>query len=313
MRSSARPEPPCLGCGAPAVTPWCEARDVEYHSVPDVFRYRACAACGVLSIDPVPLDRLGTIYPANYYSFTPQSGSAVQAVKDALDARAFGALLRSIPGASLSVLDVGGGAGWQLDALRRIEPRIGRTTLVDLDGAALASARGRGHEAFHGRIEDFATDARFDLILLLNLIEHVADPAAVLRKVRGLLAPGGRVLVKTPEWDALDARWFRHRSWAGLHCPRHWVLFTKESFTAYAERAGFSVVQASWTQGAPFWSASVLAALQAWGLARIDRERPVVYHPLFKPLAALFAAFDFARRPCSRTSQLVFVLGPGSC
>jgi SAM-dependent methyltransferase len=302
--------PRCLGCGSATITRWCQATDVEYHTTDETFTYNRCADCDVLSIHPVPIDRLGLIYPSNYYSFGAPGTSVVQDIKDRLDARQFADVLAGLRGEQLSVLDIGGGAGWQLDSLRAIDPRITRTTLVDLDGAALDVAKQRGHHGFVGRIEDYETDERFDLVIMLNLIEHVADPASVLRKVRSMLAPGGRVYVKTPEWNALDARIFRHRSWAGLHCPRHWVLFTRESFTRYAEQAGFGVVRSQWTQGAPFWAASVLAALQARGVVRIDRERPVVYHPLFKALAGAFAVFDFARSPFARTSQVVFVLCP---
>lgn len=38
------------------------------------------------------------------------------------------------------------------------------------------------------------------------------------------------------------------------------------------------------------------------------RERPVVEHPLFAPLSALGAAFDFARRPFAPTSQMLALL-----
>jgi hypothetical protein len=117
------------------------------------------------------------------------------------------------------------------------------------------------------------------------------------------------VLVKTPNWDSLDARIFRHRSWAGYHCPRHWVLFTRGSFARLAGMANLKVVDFKYTQGAPFWAASFLNYLRARGLTRIDRDRPVVQHPCFGLLNAAFAAFDFMRMPFAKTSQMFFILG----
>lgn len=309
--SSASTSAACLACAATTSEHWATAQDVEYATTSDEFTYRHCQTCGVLFIDPVPEARLSEIYPSNYYSYAAPGGSPVHTVKTLLDRRFFRSILQQIAGESLGVLDIGGGAGWELKALRESDARVKRTQVVDLDPGAQRLAEANGHDYFCGRIEDFETDQRFDLVVLLNLIEHVRDPRRVMSKVRTLLAPGGLVLVKTPNWQALDARLFRHASWAGLHCPRHWVLFTRESFETLARDVGLSVRSASYTQGAPFWAASSLAWLAARGLLRVSRERPVVYHPLFGLLAAAFAALDFMRRPFAKTSQMFFVLEHG--
>lgn len=298
----------CLACGGVRTTHWADARDVEYITSGDVFAYWRCADCDTLSIDPVPEDRLREIYPPNYYAYASPDASLVQRIKRALDRRNFRSLLAAVPGARLSVLDVGGGAGWELAVVRAADARVDRTMVVDLDPGAQAIAEANGHGFACCRIEDFRSEERFDAILMLNLIEHVRDPGAVLTQARALLASGGRLLVKTPNHDALDARVFRHRSWAGLHCPRHWAVFTAPGFAHLAARSGLRVVSSDCTQGAPFWAASVLAWLSARGLASVTAERPAVFHPMFGPLAAAFAAFDFARRPFAKTSQLFVVL-----
>ena len=297
-------EPKCLACGAADVSHWATARDVEYGSSADRFDYVRCCECGALSIGEVPRDRLAEIYPETYYSFAGGALSPVERVKQWLDRRLFKALLAGIAGETLSALDVGGGTGWLLSQARAVEPRLTRTAVVDLDASAADGAAAQGH-AFHlGRIEDFMSEERFDLILLLNLIEHVEDPVAVLARMRGLLAPGGRILVKTPNHDSLDARLFRHKSWGGYHCPRHWVIFTPESFARAAAAAGLGIERTRLTQGAPFWAVSVLEALGRRGWARIDRAHPMCGHPLFGPLLAVFAAFDILRGRFSRTSQM---------
>ncbi len=149
------------------------------------------------------------------------------------------------------------------------------------------------------------------MILLLNLIEQVDDPVAVLTSMKKLLAPGGKILAKTPNHDSLDARLFRDSSWGGYHCPRHWVIFTPESFAAAIERAGLKVDKIAFTQGAPFWAVSALEWLGRKGLVRIDRARPMCRHPLFGPLLAAFAALDMARKPFARTSQMFAEVSAG--
>ena len=298
----------CLACGARASTVWATARDEEYHTGPESYTFRRCDACDVLFIDPVPRDELTRIYPPTYYSVSDGSSSAVYRLKAWLDRRLFRSLVRRLGGPELRVLDVGGGAGWELSLIKSIEPRVKLTMVVDIAAGAADAARAAGHEYFCGRVEDFVSEERFDLVLMLNVIEHVDDPHAVLGKIRGLLSLQGVVLVKTPNYESLDARLFRHANWGGYHCPRHWVLFNRESFVALADRAGLSVQRFQYTQGAPFWATSLLIGLARHKLIAITTDRPLHTHSLYSLLVPLFAAFDFARRPFAKLSQMFVVL-----
>ncbi|WP_449065570.1 class I SAM-dependent methyltransferase [Planomonospora algeriensis] len=255
----------CPACGGTASQPWARARDVEYHTSGDEFGYHRCLGCGVLFIDPLPVDRLSEIYPANYYAYASAEQSFVHRIKDRLDSLRLRRILSKLAGDDLRVLDVGGGDGWQLDVIRAIDSRVTFTQVVDLDPDAQARAVARGHRYFCGRVEEFSTHERFDLILLINLIEHVSDPRAVLETLRRHLTPQGSILIKTPNTDSLDARLFRHRNWGGYHCPRHWVLFDRHNLTRLAGECGLAVRAFSYTQGAPFWGVSLLAAAAAGG------------------------------------------------
>ena len=82
------------------------------------------------------------------------------------------------------------------------------------------------------------------------------------------------------------------------------MIFTPESFQRAAAAADLAVERTELTQGAPFWTVSILEMLSRRGLATVDRTRPMCRHPLFGPLLGLFAAIDFARRPFGRTSQM---------
>ncbi len=297
----------CPACGGDQATLYGRYRDEEYFTSDDVFSYWHCLGCESVFLSPLPVDRLAEIYPANYYSFGP-SGGAVVRVKEWLDSAYLARILRSLPGCSLDVLDVGGGVGRQLDLVRSLDSRVSFTQIVDLDPNAGVQAAASGHVYECGRIESFATQRKFHLILLLNLIEHVESPRAVLQKLASLLAPGGKILIKTPNVRALDARIFRRSYWAGLHVPRHWTLFTRASFERLLCKTELRVSEFSYTQGAPFWAASILAAWHRRGWISISHERPAVYHPLFGLIAAFFAGVDFIRGMLVPTSQMRLVL-----
>lgn len=306
-------KPFCLACGSTNLSFWANAKDAEYLTTDETFKYYFCRDCQSLSIDPVPQDRLSLIYPSNYYSFSPASEgnflkSWLQGIKQELDKGLFKKVLSKISGDSINVLDVGGGVGWQLNLVREVDPRVKLTQVVDIDSKAALIAQSTGHQYYHGTIESFETTEKFDFIILLNLIEHVADPLSVLKKVGQLLSPNGYILIKTPNHQSLDATIFRHKDWAGYHCPRHWVIFTKNSFRRIVQEAGLRVAMFSYTQGAPFWAISILFWLAKKGWISITQERPAIYHPLFPVLSAVFAIFDFLRKPFASTSQMFFVL-----
>src|SRR5262249_42011662 len=155
---------------------------------------------------------------------------------------------------------------------------VERTHVVDLDDSLRTEAEAAGHNFSACRIEDFETKEPFDLILMLNLIEHVADPAAVLCRLRDVMSRESRLLIKTPNTETLSCRLFRQRNWGGFHCPRHWVLFHKRNFAALAERCGLEVVWTQYTQGASQWTTSILGWLSDRGWITINRNRPVYTH-----------------------------------
>jgi 2-polyprenyl-3-methyl-5-hydroxy-6-metoxy-1,4-benzoquinol methylase len=299
----------CPVCRSERTRHLTEAWDSEYHTSEDRFNYRACSDCEVLFIDPMPLDRLTEIYPANYYSAgAGDEGSLLAKLKLYLDGRIFKNILEDVPGSEIRVLDIGGGNGWILDAIRRLEPRVSETHEVDLDENMRFVAERSGHIFHRARVEDFEPPCRFDLVVMLNLIEHVADPGLVLRNVSNWLTPGGRVLIKTPNVDTLDRRLFQSRNWGGFHCPRHWVLFTRPSLIDLAGRSGLDCEWARYTQGAPQWTNSILGWLADRGMIHLGRNRPMHTHPLHMPLMALCAAFDILRAPFVPTAQMFVLL-----
>lgn len=300
--------PACPVCGSVKVAPYGSYSDEEYFTSAERFDYRRCDGCDSLFLHPLPVDRLSEIYPPNYYSYAATGPSLLGRIKDRLDARRLRSCLGRIEGGALSALDVGGGVGWMLDLLRSIDARVTYTEVVDLDPRAGDAARARGHAYSCMRIEEFTSERRFDLILLLNLIEHVESPRRVLARLCERLTAGGRILVKTPNHASLDARLFAKSYWAGLHVPRHWTLFTKESFGRLVAGTGLAIDEFRYTQGGAFWAASLLAACHRRGWVRLAADRPVVHHPAFPLLAGVTAGLDFLRLPFAPTSQMFVTL-----
>jgi 2-polyprenyl-3-methyl-5-hydroxy-6-metoxy-1,4-benzoquinol methylase len=123
-------------------------------------------------------------------------------VREQILLRKIKALLRDVPDAR--ILDVGCGAALFFDAL---EP-FGRVEGVESDGAAVAhSGRWRDHIVAAGLDDDFVPAAPYDLILMLDVLEHVVAPEQVLCRAGRLLRPNGRILITVPAFTWL---WTSH-------------------------------------------------------------------------------------------------------
>jgi 2-polyprenyl-3-methyl-5-hydroxy-6-metoxy-1,4-benzoquinol methylase len=120
-----------------------------------------------------------------------------------------------------TVLSIGCGDGVLEQALFR---RARRIVGVPLDEVIAAVARGRGIETVPPDF-DVAFEAlggeTFEVVLLHDVLGHVRDPAALLARLRPLVAPGGEVLASVPN----------HR----YHALRH---RTRRRFSAPVPRAG---------------------------------------------------------------------------
>ncbi len=82
------------------------------------------------------------------------------------------------------------------------------------------------------------------------------------------------------------------------------MLFTRDTLAALAHRCGLEPVWIRYTQGAPQWAPSLLGWLADHGMATVSAERPMYQHPLYAPLLAATAVFDYARLPFAPTAQM---------
>jgi len=90
-------------------------------------------------------------------------------------------------------------------------------------------------------VDAFDSNRSYDLITAFDLIEHVPRPKDFLKKIRRLLAPGGCLVMTTP-----DAGHFLRRvmasSWPMLQPMQHLTIFSRQAMRLALEEAGFGDV-----------------------------------------------------------------------
>jgi SAM-dependent methyltransferase len=112
--------------------------------------------------------------------------------------------------ADARLLDAGCGSGALLAQLQR----FGAVSGVDVNPVAVACARERGVGAVETASVErlpFADD-EFDLLVCLDVLEHVADDGRALAELRRVSSPGGFLIATVPAYPAL---WSPHDVAAG--------------------------------------------------------------------------------------------------
>ena len=153
------------------------------------------------------------------------------------------------------VLDMGCGAGLLTEPLARMGGDV-----TGIDAAPENIAVARDHAAQSGLTIDYrageietVAGEKFDLITCLEVIEHVADPASFVAGLVALLAPGGLLILSTPNRTPLSrlAIIGIGETLGGIPPGTHdWDKFlTPDDLTAHVVAAGLSVAE---TRGIKF-------------------------------------------------------------
>jgi SAM-dependent methyltransferase len=295
-------------CGAEDCVPVGIGEDFEYHTSPDTFIAMRCRSCGLIYLDPRPAPaELTRIYPSNYHAFdfSPERFGFVYRVRRWLEARRALQWCRGLA-ADARILDVGCGDGFHLRLLRDFGQPGWTLEGIDASDRAVDAARRAGLTVHHGTVEQLELPpASYDLVLLIATIEHVDDPAGVLRAVHRLLKPGGRAVIVTDNTATLDFAVFGGRHWGGYHFPRHFNLFNRATLERLGGIAALEVESVETVVSPVNWVYSLRNTLVDWGAPSWIVER----FSLRSPVAlAAFTLVDTAHQIAGSGALLRVVL-----
>ena len=202
-----------------------------------------CRRCGLVRVQPFPTaEQLLTQYRASYYR-DPERGYVDYDADEAVFRAEFRRRLRALgaAGARGALFDVGCASGALLLEARahgfavsglEPDPEVAARTAARVD----APVRG-------GSIEEALLEsARYDVITLFDVLEHLVDPLAVLRKLRRALVPGGWIAVTVPDFGGAWARLTGPR-WPFVTPWEHVLYFTRRTLTRALHEAGFTDVR----------------------------------------------------------------------
>lgn len=209
----------------------------------DVYR---CRSCGVAFRFPLPTkDEIVSYYTEDYYS-----GKSKYSYIDE----------RKVRGSRLvwsrrikklieiytmensrepkTILDVGCSFGGLLEEAKRfgLQPYG-----VEISEYSANYAKSRGIEVFVGDVLDIDMGSnRFDIITLIEVVEHLRDPVSVMRKIYNANTDGGIVLIQTANIDGLQSRF-----WGGnyhYYLPGHLHYFSNTALRNLLTKVGYGKI-----------------------------------------------------------------------
>lgn len=241
--------PACASVGAPSEFDLIETM----FGLDKSFRYGSCPDCASVYILDVPEDLANYYSSELYYSFEPDPqslmgrpgvahglaitgrsvlfghnvlGTAVRHTLRARQVQTAMSLFASIRLAGLPrgresrVLDVGCGSGTLVYALSL----VGLPEVTGVDPFGVGRVFDTGARVLQRDLSE--VEGEYDLIMLHHALEHVPAPRETMSKVRGLLSPGGRALVRMPTVSSLAYERYG-ANWMQLDPPRHLTVFSR--------------------------------------------------------------------------------------
>ena len=187
-------------------------------------RYEACRRCGLVQMNPRPSDSwIAHFYEHDYRAVSGDVDAQVSAATAGPKADNLKGIIGIPPARHL---DLGCSTGVLLrtvgaDVQVGIEPGSSHRETAAISGLEV-----------HKSLDDLVSSdpPLFDLISLVHVLEHIADPIRLLETLRCLLTSHGRLLVEVPNLP-------QHRSYE----PGHLLAFTHRTLVSSLGAAGFAV------------------------------------------------------------------------
>jgi len=193
-----------------------------------------CARCRMMFRNPQPTEEdLSRFYSGAFRAENVlMHTTGMEGTTDALARQYVSHLAAKIGIQGKKVLEFGAGLGVTCRALRASGADV---TAIEPFAWRECSKSG---VATYRSLEELPEGLKFDVILSLEVVEHLRSPLPTLRELRGRLLPGGWLYLATPNAASLRAR-LHGAHWKELAKYGHMLFYTPDTLKLALKQAGF--------------------------------------------------------------------------
>jgi 2-polyprenyl-3-methyl-5-hydroxy-6-metoxy-1,4-benzoquinol methylase len=228
----------CPICNKPLTN---KMRAEDYVVSNEVFDLLSCTFCDLLCTDINPNQDFSRYYESPEYHSHVQTGTGlISSLYNLVKRHTLKTKRRLInrqlvkPG---SILDIGCGTG---DFLLTMQKAGWHVTGSEPSDKARIQAETKLGQPIHSDIK--LIDAKFDVITLWHVLEHIPDLQNTFNRITELLTQNGTLIIAVPNHKSFDARYYKEH-WAGLDVPRHLWHFSPKSLSQLTNRKHLKTVK----------------------------------------------------------------------
>lgn len=226
-----------------------------------------CFSCGLIFVYPSPDPQ--TLYNQDYFSgatkgfgyvdYDADKEPMVSTFNKYLD------LIKKYGKETGHIFDIGAATGF---FLRLARDRGYSVSGVEMSDYAANLARKADIDVSTGDLLSLAIPGdSFDIVTMLDVLEHMADPFTELMEVKRVLKPGGLLVVNSPNGQSFLARFLKTK-WHLVVPPEHIFYFSPKNLSLFLKREGFKVLY-SGTIGKCFTLSYIFKTLYKWQKLKI--------------------------------------------
>lgn len=231
--------------------------------VKHTFSYYRCMACGAYALERIP-DDLSVYYGKGYFTgdialdgyvdYEAEKRQSIHTFEKYLD------IIAKVAPDAKTLFEVGCATGFFLN--------LARARGFDVEGSDVSEygveeAKKKGLCVYKRTLQEQAkTGNNYDVVVLLDTLEHLIDPIGDIRAIHTLLNPGGFVAFTSPDAGSMWARVWGKR-WHAFVPPQHIHLFSLNNITTVLNKQGFDLISAE-HYGKSFSLSYIFRLLKTW-------------------------------------------------
>lgn len=227
------------------------------------FAYYRCMACGAYALEHIP-DDLNAYYGKGYFTgditldgyvdYEAEKRQSIHTFEKYLDR------IADVAPDAKTLFEAGCATGFFLNLARA------RGFIVegsDVSEYGVEEAKKKGLCVYKRTLQEQAkAGSKYDVVVLLDTLEHLTDPLGDISAIHTLLNPGGIVAFTSPDAGSVWAKAWGKR-WHAFVPPQHIHLFSLRNITDVLNKPGFEVVSAG-HYGKSFSVSYIFRLLKTW-------------------------------------------------